>query len=215
MRILTMLLGCVFSFAVWAQGPSVERYTQGVHYELLDKPVKTITPGKIEVTEAFAYSCGHCYNFEPLILSWEKKLADDVELVKLPVIWRNSMQPLARIMYTGKSLNKYKEVNARVFTALHKERKRLGTEDEIAKIFEDVGVSKEDFKKTYNSFSVNTQVKQAQARTHSMKITGTPQMIVDGRYSVAATREMGHEGMLEVVDFLVEKIRAEKASGKS
>lgn len=215
MRILTTVLGFFFSFTVWAQGAGIERYTQGVHYELLDKPVKTITPGKIEVTEAFAYSCGHCYNFEPLILNWEKKLGSDVELVKLPVIWRNSMQPLARILYTGKALNKYQEVNARVFTALHKERKRLNSEDDIAKIFEDVGVSKEDFKKTFNSFSVNTQVKQAEARTRNMKISGTPQMIVDGRYSVAATREMGHEGMLEVVDFLVEKIRAEKASSKS
>lgn len=211
MRIAILVFSFLFSLAACAQSNSVELYQEGQHYTLLPEAVKTITPGKIEVTEAFAYTCGHCYNFEPLILAWEKKAPEDVQLVKLPVIWRAEMQLLARIMYTGEALDMAHEVNARVFSAIHVEKKNLATEADAAKIFKDLGVDGEKFKKTFNSFGVSSRVQQADARTRSMKITGTPQIIVDGRYVVKSTKDMGHDGMLKVTDYLIEKIRAENA----
>jgi len=213
MRILTLVFGLVLSLAACAQQADEVRYTDGVHYKTLPQAVKTVTPGKIEVTEAFSYTCGHCFNFEPRVIDWAKKVPGDVQLVKLPVIWRASMQPLARIMYTGEALNMSEVVNAKFFDAVHKERKNIGSETAIGAIFKELGVSEDKFKKTFNSFGVSAKVQQADARTRSMKITGTPQMIIDGRYSVSATKELGHEGMLEVVDFLIEKVRAEKSSG--
>lgn len=210
MRVVILVLGFIFSLAACAQGNDVEKFKEGVHYKVLPKAVKTITPGKIEVTEAFAYTCGHCYNFEPLILAWAKKAPSDVELVKLPVIWRQSMQVLARIMYTGKALGIPEEVDAQIFKAIHKDRNQLGSEAAIAAVFKELGVSAEKFKKTFNSFGVSSMVQQADARTRSMNITGTPQMVVDGRYTVSAGKDLGHDGMLEVVDFLIEKVRAEK-----
>ncbi len=212
MRILTLVLGFVVALGACAQEPAPAKYTEGKDYKVLAKPVRTITPGKIEVTEAFSYTCGHCYNFEPRIHAWEKAMPEDVALVKLPVIWRPSMQMLARIMYTGQALGMQHEVDARVFAAIHKEKNKLASEGAIAAIFEELGVDKDKFKKTFNSFGVSSKVQQADARTRNMKVTGTPQMIVDGRFTVAATKGMGHEGMLEVVDFLVAKVRAERAA---
>ena len=122
------------------------------------------------------------------------------------------MQAMARIMYTGEALGKYKEVNARIFDAIHQQRKNLNSEDAIAAVFAELGVDKETFKKTFNSFGVSSKVQQASARTKSMQVTGTPQMIVDGRFSVKATRDIGHAEMLKIVDYLVEKVRAENAT---
>ena len=211
MRILTLVLGFMLSLGACAQEKAGEQYKAGEHYKVLDKPVRTITPGKIEVTEAFSYTCGHCYNFEPRITAWAKNAPEDVALVKLPVIWRPSMQFLARIMYTGEALGMGHEVNEKVFDAIHKQKKKMASEDEVAELFAELGVDNEKFKKTFNSFGVSSKVQQADARTRSMKVTGTPQMIIDGRYTVSATKKMGHAGMLKVVDFLVEKVRAEKA----
>ncbi|MFL0811284.1 MAG: thiol:disulfide interchange protein DsbA/DsbL [Agarilytica sp.] len=211
MRILTFVFALIAAVSACAQEPnSVELYQKGVHYKILPAAVPTVTPGKIEVTEAFAYSCGHCERFEPLVLNWKKGMADDVAFVKLPVIWRKPMESLARIMYTGEALGISDQVNARVFKAMHKEKKQLANEAEIAAIFKELGVDAEKFKKTYKSFGVSSKVQQADARTRSMKITGTPQLIVDGRYSVSATKELGHAGMLKVVDFLIEKVRSER-----
>ncbi len=209
MRILTLVLGFVISLGACAQEKVSEEYKEGEHYKVLDEPVRTITPGKIEVTEAFSYTCGHCFNFEPRITAWAKKAPADVELVKLPVVWRPSMQFLARIMYTGEALGISEEVNAKVFEAIHNQKQKMASEDEVAAIFAELGVDGEKFKKTFNSFGVSSKVQQADARTRSMKVTGTPQMIVGGRYTVAATKEMGHAGMLKVVDFLIKKVRTE------
>lgn len=210
MRVLTFVFFLIAAVSACAQPNSVELYQQGIHYNILPSPVATVTPGKIEVTEAFSYTCGHCYRFEPLILNWKKNKADDVALVKLPVIWRKPMETLARIMYTGEALGIADQVDARVFKAIHEEKKQLAGEKEIAALFKELGIEEEKFKKTFKSFGVSSKVQQADARTRAMKITGTPQMIVDGRYSVSATKELNHKAMLEVVDFLVEKVRSER-----
>lgn len=212
MRIITLVLGLVVAIGACAQDVTPEKYTEGVDYKVLENPVRTITPGKIEVTEAFSYTCGHCYKFESRVMAWEKAQAEDVQLVKLPVIWRPSMQFLARIMYTGQALGMAQDVDARVFEAIHDKKKKISSEDQVAAIFKDLGVEEEKFKKTFNSFGVSSKVQQADARTRNMKVTGTPQLIVAGRYSVNATKALGHEGMLKVVDFLVEKVRAETAA---
>lgn len=212
MRFLAAIFGLVVSLAACAQDDksSAPAYVEGVHYTLLDKPVRTITPGKIEVTEAFSYTCGHCFNFEPIINAWQAGLADDVELVKLPVIWRSSMQHYARIMYTGKALGVSKQLDNLAFSAIHRQKNQLTTEGAAAALFGQLGVPEDKFKKAFNSFGVSSQVQQASARTKAMKITGTPQLIVDGRYSISASRELSHEGMLKVADFLVEKIRQQR-----
>jgi len=38
-------------------------------------------------------------------------------------------------------------------------------------------------------------------------ITGVPTLIVNGKYKVSASRNVGTDGLLDVVDFLVEKER--------
>lgn len=214
MRILTLVLGLVVALGACAQEMTPAKYKEGVDYKVLDNPVRTITPGKIEVTEAFSYTCPHCVNFESSVLTWEKALPEDVQLVKLPVIWRPAMQLHARIMYTGIALGMAHEVDARIFKAIHKERNKLKSESDIAIIFKELGVDGEKFKKTFNSFGVSSKVQQADARTRNMKITGTPQLIIDGRYSVNATKALGHDGMLKVADFLVEKVRAERKAAQ-
>lgn len=188
----------------------VSKYIQGIDYQLLANPVRTITGDKIEVTEAFSYVCGHCYTFEPTLEKWHRAIAPDVQLVKLPVVFQPSMEHYARIMYTAKSLKIQDKASAATFKAIHIQKKRLKNEKAVSALFESLGVAPDEFKKTFNSFGVNMQVKQASARTRAFKITGTPQMIVDGRYSVSVTRETGHAGMLKVVDFLISKVRAEK-----
>jgi thiol:disulfide interchange protein DsbA len=70
------------------------------------------------------------------------------------------------------------------------------------------GVDKQKTLSTYNSFGVNSQMKQADARGRDFKIPSTPALIVDGRFRITAAN---HDEMLKVAQFLVEKVRAERA----
>ena len=58
-----------------------------------------------------------------------------------------------------------------------------------------------------NSFGVNNAVKQANNRMRQWTVTGVPTIIVNGKYKVSGTREIGTSKLLDVVDFLIEKER--------
>lgn len=209
MRILVALLGLAFSLTACAQEKSNE-YLEGQHYVVLEQPVRTADPSKIEVAEVFAYSCPHCFHFEPLLQAWEKKMPDDVYLVQTHAMWNPQMEPLIRGYYTSVSLKIKDQTHMAVFNALHMEHKNFATAEQWADFFATYGVDKAKAISTYNSFGVTSQIKQAEARARGYKVTGTPEMVVNGKYRVSSRLTGGHEEMLKVVDFLVAKERAVK-----
>ncbi|HEY8384787.1 MAG TPA: thiol:disulfide interchange protein DsbA/DsbL, partial [Porticoccaceae bacterium] len=76
--------------------------------------------------------------------------------------------------------------------------------------FLDNGVSREDFDKTFNSFGVTSAVKQAESRLRGYRTQGTPEIVVNGTYRVSSRMTGGHQGMLDVTTYLIDKIRSEK-----
>lgn len=207
MRILVALLGLVFSLGACAQEAAKE-YLEGKDYVVLEQPVRTADPSKIEVAEVFAYSCPHCFHFEPLLQAWEKKQAADVYVLQTHAMWNASMEPLVRGYYTAVTLKIKEQAHMAIFNALHMEHKNFTSAEQWADFFAVYGVDKAKVISTYNSFGVTSQIKQAEARARSYKVTGTPELVVNGKYRVSSRLAGGHEEMLKVVDFLVAKERA-------
>lgn len=214
MRITAVLFSLFLSLAACAEeapeAAPAATYEAGTHYDVIEIPVKTITPGKIEVTEVFWYGCGHCFSFEPILQRWEESLADDVELVQSPAIWRANMEAHARIFYTAKALGILDEVHPKVFEAMHHKRQALASQEEIREFFTQFGVEPGKFDSIYSSFSVSSQIQQAGARARSFMITGTPEVVVDGRFRITAQKAGGQAQMLEVADYLIKQIREKK-----
>jgi len=209
MRILVVLLAMVFSLFACAEDKGAE-YIEGQHYKLLEIPVRTSDPGKIEVAEVFSYHCGHCFSFEPMLHAWEKKLAPDTYLVQTHAMWNAQMEPLIRGYYTSVALKIKDQTHMPVFNAIHLERKNFTSAEDWANFFANYGISKEKTLSTYNSFGVTSMIKQAEARARGYKVTGTPEMVVDGKYHISSRLAGGHTEMLKVADFLVAKVRKER-----
>lgn len=208
MRIVLAVLAMMVSLTAVAQTQeSSTEYKEGEHYETLAEPVPTSTSDKIEVVEVFAYTCGHCYNFEPLVRAWKKEQKDDVEVVQTPAMWNAAMEVYARGFYTAKAMNILDEVHMAVFTAIHQEGKQFRSAEQWADFLETYGADPERVLKTFNSFGISSQVRQADARVRGYKITGTPEMVVNGKYRVSSRMTGSHSDMLRVVDHLVEQIR--------
>lgn len=197
-------------FAI-AQGGS-EQYQEGTDYDVISPALRTSNAGKIEVVEFFAYSCGHCYNFEPLIEQWKHNLADDVEFVPSPAVWNAAMEPHAKAMYTAQALGVMDTMHGALFAAIHVDKKRLASENEIRQVFVANGVSAEDFDKAYGSFGISSQIRQAVSRQKGARITGTPEIMVAGKYRVTTRKAKSQGGMLKVADFLIAKERAAMAA---
>ncbi|MEH6635968.1 MAG: thiol:disulfide interchange protein DsbA/DsbL [Halioglobus sp.] len=187
-------------------------YIEGTHYDLITPAVRTANPDKIGVSEFFWYGCGHCYTFEPMVEQWKKSLPDDVDFRGSPAIWNAAMELHARAYYTADVLNVLDTMHAVLFQAMNVDRKRLSSEGEVAALFTANGVAAEDFTKAFSSFGVSSQVRQANARARAAKISGTPALMVNGKYHISTRKAGSQADMLKVAEFLLEKERAAKGS---
>lgn len=192
-----------------AQAPSLERYRAGVHYLELPRPVKVDDPTKVEVVEVFWYGCGHCFHFEPTLVEWKKTKPADVNLILLPAMWNRAMEMHARAFFAAENMGVLDKTHQAMFDALNLQNKRLTTPEEIAEVFAAQGIDKEEAVKQLTSFGVTSQLKKANARTRSYQISGTPQIVVHGRYLVQANADIKQKDMLNVVNFLANKVRQE------
>ena len=204
------LLMLALSCSAQEQG---ENFVAGRHYDVISGKVARIAPrDKIEVAEFFWYGCGHCYTFEPMLVEWKKTLADDVAFQPLPAMWRDVMELHARAFFTAEALGVLDTVHPAIFQAMNVDRKPLNTEKDIAAIFTANGVSQEDFDQAFNSFGVGSQVRQAGSTGRSAGLTGTPSMMVEGKYLITTQKAGSQANMLKVAEFLIEKERAARAA---
>jgi thiol:disulfide interchange protein DsbA len=187
-------------------------YVEGKDYDLLEEVIPARDPQKIEVVELFWYGCGHCFHFESMIQAWKKTLAADVDFWQSPAMWSQDMRIHARAFYTAEALGVSDKLNEVLFNALNVDRKELRNEAELEALFVSQGVKAEDFAKAFNSFSVASKVKQADARARAYKISGTPEVIVAGKYRVTGKVAGGQPEMIKVMNYLIDKERRSRAA---
>ena len=203
LRALTAAVVFMSSVGVVAQ----EQYEEGVHYELIEPAIHTGVSDRVVVTEFFSYGCGHCYNFEPLLESFDARLPDGVMLQRTPVIWNNnpSMKLLAKTYYAVEVLDVFEPVHGAVFNAIHRQRKRLSSPQAVKAVFVENGVSDSDFDRAFGSFGIDSMVRQAAARTEGARIDGTPSLMVNGKYRIDTRQAGSQANMLKIAAFLADK----------
>ena len=184
-----------------------EEYVPGKHYEILDNPTITRNPSKVEVVEVFWFGCNHCYSLESYIQPWKRNLPNDVDFWKSHITWNAQAETHARLFYSAKALGIEEKAIPAAFTAIWREGRNLLGNSEVEYFFKGFGVEKERYLSVSNSFGVNNAVKQANNRMRQWAVTGVPTIIVNGKYKVSGTREIGTSKLLDVVDFLIEKER--------
>ena len=199
-------------FLLFFSCAQAEEYVAGRHYEILESPSVTRDPSKVEVVEVFWFGCNHCYALESYILPWKKTLPKDVDYWKSHATWNPTLKIHARLFYSAKALGIEDKIVPGAFTAIQREGRFLTGNSELEYFFKGFGVEKEKYLSVSNSFGVNNAVKQADNRMRQWTITGVPTLIVNGKYKVSGTREVGTDRLLDVVDFLIEKERRFLAS---
>jgi thiol:disulfide interchange protein DsbA len=191
--------------AAWAQ-PAAPR--EGVDYLKLNRAAPVDAPaGKIEVVEFFWYNCPHCAKFEPAFDAWTKKVAPDVALRRIPVAFRDDNVPQQRLFYALEAMGKVAELHGKVFHAIHVEKQRLHTGDEIANWVAKQGVDKAKFQEFFNSFGVAGKARRATQIVEGYQVDGVPALGVAGRYFTSGSLAQSMERSLLVVDHLIDKVR--------
>lgn len=192
--------------ACTALGAHAMEFEEGTHYQRLAVPVATADAARVEVVEAFSYSCVHCKTFDPALEDWRAEQGAGVDFQRLPAIFNATWALFAQAYYTAEVLGVTDQVHTAIFKAIHEQGMDLRDPGAMALLFETfAGVSRADFDQVYHSFGVRSKMQQAQAKSRAYGITGTPSMIVDGLFRTDGQMAGSNAMMLQVVDFLVAK----------
>lgn len=183
-------------------------------YFRLPVPVETRNAEKIEVVEVFSYGCIHCFELEPLLNAWLETQGDDVDFHRVPMA-TPSLRTLARAFYTAQQMEVLPDVHIPMFENIHDYGIDMSRPQLIRRMFvKQAGVDEEEFARVFDSFAIDTRVRQADAQTRLYRIHGTPSIIVDGRYLVDTVSAGSSEGMLLVVGHLIAMQRTSREAGR-
>lgn len=183
--------------------------TEGVNYKLIEPAVPPSSPpGKVEVVEVFWYACGHCYLLEPKLETWARTgKAPYVDFVRQPATWNDVLKTHARVFYTAELLGKLPQLHADIFREVNLKGNRLDTPESIEAYFVSRGVPKADFEKAFASFAVESKVRRADDLNRRYRITGTPTVIVNGKYMTDVGMAGSEESLFQVINALAAKDR--------
>lgn len=192
-----------------AAPPGNWQYKEGEHYTRMIPTQPTVGGAdKIEVAEVFMYSCPHCYDLESFVNEWAENKDPNVRLVRIPAIFNQLALMHAQLYYTEYYLadsGKLKDQVAfreMVFEEFHRRGNRLTSQDAIRRLFTRVGVSEEDFNRTWGSFEVNQALRVAQDLARRYGIASVPMIIVNGKYRTDMGSAGSYPKLIEVIDEL-------------
>ncbi|NUZ08395.1 thiol:disulfide interchange protein DsbA/DsbL [Piscinibacter koreensis] len=184
-----------------------DRPVEGRHYAVLQSRQPTRDTRQVEVLEFFAYSCGHCNAFEPALDGWQRKLPRDVLFRRIPVAFRNDGVIHQKLYFAIEGMGLVEELHPKVFAAIHTQRIRLDTPEQIGAFAAVAGVDRARFLQALDSFAVLTKVKQATALVSGYGVSGTPSIGVNGRWLTSGSMAGSNPKSLEVAEYLIERAR--------
>lgn len=217
MRKLTWLLGAAFIAA--ASVANALELKEGKHYTSYNPPQATEARDRVEVTEFFWFGCGHCFNLEPHLNKWLKKLPKDVSFRRIPAVFPGrdggpgNWAPAARLFYSLEAMGIEEKLHNEIFDAIHIERQtRIIFDDKVMLDFlAKKGVDTKKFSDIYNSFAIQGKVRGAMQASQAHGLDSVPALIVDGRYKPIAAGESGSaDDIFMIVDGLIDKARKDR-----
>ena len=218
MGLMLCLAASCFLFAPTSFASDKEPYAG--QYEVLKKPPSNRPSDNVEVVEFFWYTCPHCYSFERYLEPWLKTKPDDVEFRQLPAIFGDlpdgkipdtadyGRMPLAKAYYTAQALDVLDKVHQPIFQAIHKHHRGLKSQNQLRRLFVKNGVNKRHFDSAYESFWVDSQIRDAKAMTEEYGLTGVPVLFVNGkenRYRLTSEKADGYVNMMMILNYLIDK----------
>jgi len=197
--------------SLWMASAQAQKIEAGADYQVVDPRAPVDAPaGKIEVVEFFWYSCPHCNAFEPALEAWVKKLPKDIAFRRSPVAFRDDFVPQQRLFFALEAMGLIDKLHAKVFAAIHGEKRELVKGEAIGDWVAAQGVDRAKFMEQYNSFSVASKATKAVQLQNTYKVEGVPALGVAGRFYTDGSMTKSMERAMQVVEMLAGYVRSGK-----
>ena len=198
-------LSIALGIAALAAPLALRAQRSGGNYIVLKPELPVEAQGKIEVLEFFWYGCIHCYELEPLLETWLKKIPPDVQFRRVPAVFNERFARDAALFYALEASGNLERLHRPLFDAIHKDALKTQDGQALGQWLTRNGVDTRKFDEVGKSFTVQSKVRRAAQLSQAYNIEGTPAMAVHGRYTINTAA--GHAGMLATVDSLVDQVR--------
>jgi thiol:disulfide interchange protein DsbA len=198
------------------------QWKEGVNYFLVQPAQPTSLPkGKVEVTEVFSYACPYCNVLLPSMQKLRQTLPRNAVLNYLPAGFNPSEDwPMFQLAYcTAESLGVVEQTHEAMFNAVWKTgelavldpstkalKSHLPTITDAARFYNrKAGVPVAKFLQASKSFDVNRRVGNAESLIERYRISGTPSIVVNGKYRLDVSSAGGYDQLVRLVIWLVAK----------
>ena len=199
-----------------------QQWVAGKHYFLVQPAQRTqVAAGKIEVAEAFSYGCPACARFHPVAEQLQAQLPANAQLVYVPASFNaaESWPLFQRAFLTAQALGVLEKTHSAMLDAVWKTgelavvdqntgrlKQPQPTLEQVAAFYQRAaGIPQQQFLNTAKSFSVESNIKRADAWMRASRIDQTPSFVVNGKYRLHVSSAGGVPQMLELIDWLVAK----------
>jgi protein dithiol oxidoreductase (disulfide-forming) len=213
----------VVVLALPAAAGAATTFSEGSDYVLVTPAQQTTVPkGKIEVMEVFSYGCPVCNAFQPTMDKLRRSLPANAQVVYLPASFNNTAEDwpmFQRAYFAAQFLGVAERAHQAMFDAVWKTgelatsdystnrlKEKQPTIEQAASFYARVtGVDPQKFLAMANSFGVDSKMRAADAQIIAMHVSGTPTLIVNGKYRVTRDWRPSSEQFIELIKYLVAK----------
>jgi protein dithiol oxidoreductase (disulfide-forming) len=184
------------------------RWQAGKNYQpIVPAQTTNADPGQVEILEFLWLGCPHCYDLNPHVEAWRKKLPAYVKFSQLHVTWGDARDQQARLFFTLEAMGR-DDLVAKAFDEIHRRGNNLlganaAASQQLHVTFAVAnGVNRADFEREYNGFAVNTRMQRAGELTRRYRIDSVPTVIVNGKYRTDAAMANGNAELMQLLSDL-------------
>lgn len=206
-RLIALCLSLLLPLSALAQAPQAP--VEGRDYVRLDEPGRwqAGAPGSIEVVELFAYSCGHCDQFRPMLDAWKRRAGKDVVVHTVPAAY-DPGDAYGRGHFALEAMGAIARMHPVLFDAIHREGSlpaRGASILEFSSFLAGHGFDPAQVRTQMSSAATDAKMNAARAFAVRSGLQGTPTLIINGKYRVQG-RTL--QDSLRIADALVAMERA-------
>ena len=203
-------IACALALLVFSALPAAAQQPRVLQAEIDYRVIKLqpvqVASG-IEVIDFFWYGCPHCNNLQPALERWISRKPADVTVRRIPAILRDSWAPHARIYYTLEALGEVERLHQGVYHGYPVDQLHMSKPEVMSEWAVRNGIDRSRWDEAYASAEVRRKVEEAARLTRAYGITGTPSLVVHGRYLTSGNMSETLDGVIQILDGLVRRVR--------
>jgi protein-disulfide isomerase len=169
-------------------------------------PIRSGGPGaarRVWIVAFFDDDCAGCSALAADLVKWERALPSAARLVRVPATYSATAMFHARAFYTATKLGKLAELRAALG---QRDGEALESVDDLATLFERLGIEHEAFASAFDSIEVQIEVDRAAHQTRRYGVTVVPALVVGARYLTTVEIAGSTEAMLAAARERVEAL---------